>query len=76
MKGKLLYCHPPPGIAPETFNSVLTESRATEAAAEGVGECTSENGTNSPSKSGDSDSDRSDGVKLTEFDKQFLKQVI
>lgn len=71
----MLYCHPPPGIAPETFNPVLTELRATEAAAEGVGECTGENRVNSPSKTGDSDSDRSGGVTLTEFDKQFLKQV-
>ncbi|CAI8002907.1 Large subunit GTPase 1 homolog [Geodia barretti] len=73
VKGKLLYCHTPPGVTPETFNSIPTEARAP--AAEGVGEGGSERGVNSPSIDKDKGEGKSGGVTLSEFDKQFMEQV-
>ena len=70
-QGKLLYCHTPPGVTPETFNPVPTEARAP--AAEGKGG--SDRGVNSPSIDKDKGEGRSGGVTLSEFDKQFMEQV-
>ena len=69
-QGKLLYCHPPPGVTIETFNTISTEARA-PAAEEGG----SERGVNSSSTDKVEGEGKSEGVTLSEFDKQFMKQV-
>ena len=75
-QGKLLFCHlpPPPGIIPETFNPILTEPRPPAGELEAVVGGGSEEGVN-PRPTGCERDGETETVTLSEFDRQFLKQV-
>ena len=66
-QGKLLFCHPPPGVDAATFNPIPTDGRrerGREESSSGMGVGDGERG---PVREGT--------CELSDFDKQFLKQV-